>query len=106
MKRLLSVFLIISISALSCGSEKYKVLYVVDGDTISVEYMNKPERVRLIGIDTPESRINDKVIIDSKRQNKGINQIVALGRMAKAFVKSILTKGDYVTLEFDVQYRD
>ncbi len=34
---------------------KYKVIRVVDGDTIIVDYNGKEERVRLIGIDTPES---------------------------------------------------
>ena len=46
---------------------KAKVLRVVDGDTVDVDidlgfgiWMHK-ERVRMIGIDTPESRTRDKV---------------------------------------------
>ncbi len=39
----------------------YKVLKVVDGDTIDVEIDNKPQRARLIGIDTPESDPRKKV---------------------------------------------
>ena len=32
----------------------YSLLYVIDGDTIKIEYEGKPERVRLLRIDTPE----------------------------------------------------
>src|SRR6056300_1112874 len=46
---------------------KCKILRVVDGDTVDVDidlgfgvWMNK-ERVRMMGIDTPESRTRDKV---------------------------------------------
>ncbi len=34
--------------------QKFKVLRVVDGDTIDIDIIDKKERVRLIGIDTPE----------------------------------------------------
>ena len=46
---------------------KCKILRVVDGDTVDVDidlgfgvWMHK-ERVRMMGIDTPESRTRDKV---------------------------------------------
>jgi micrococcal nuclease len=38
------------------GDELYRVVRVVDGDTIDVEIMGKQESVRLIGIDAPESQ--------------------------------------------------
>jgi len=34
---------------------KYKVLEIVDGDTIKINYNDQKEKVRLIGIDTPET---------------------------------------------------
>ena len=33
----------------------YEVLRVVDGDTIEIDYNGEKEKVRLIGVDTPES---------------------------------------------------
>ena len=41
-----------------------KIVYVVDGDTVDIEIdlgfnLTKKERVRLAGIDTPESRTRD-----------------------------------------------
>jgi micrococcal nuclease len=64
---------------------KCKIVRVVDGDTVDVDidlgfgiwYRN--QRVRLYGIDTPESRTRDKV----EKQ---------YGLMAKAFLKTALGK--------------
>lgn len=71
----------------------YKVVRVVDGDTIIVNYNGKDERVRLIGVDTPESVHPDK----SKNSTEGIT--------ASNFTKSKL-EGQAIGLEFDVQKRD
>ena len=37
-------------------SPTYKVLRVVDGDTIHIDYNGKDEKVRFIGLDTPETK--------------------------------------------------
>ena len=62
------------------------VLKVVDGDTIDVEIdlgfdLTKKERVRLGGIDTPESRTRD---LDEKK----------LGLQAKDYLKSLIVNAD------------
>jgi micrococcal nuclease len=36
-------------------AEKYKVVRVVDGDTIAINYNGKTEKVRLLRNNTPES---------------------------------------------------
>jgi len=71
----------------------YKVVRVVDGDTIIVDLNGAEERVRLIGIDTPESVHPDK------------EKNVEYGQIASAFTKDML-EGKQVHLEFDVQERD
>lgn len=40
--------------------QEYKVISVVDGDTITVEMDNRIETIRLIGIDTPEVYIDNE----------------------------------------------
>ena len=71
---------------------KCTILRVVDGDTVDVDidlgfgvWMRK-ERIRVLGIDTPESRTRDKV-----EKTYGI--------MAKEFVKSYLPVGSVQTLQ-------
>ncbi|HPN37056.1 MAG TPA: thermonuclease family protein [Melioribacteraceae bacterium] len=79
---------------------------IVDGDTFNVIYNGKKEKVRLIGIDTPESKINKKAIKDSERNRSDVKKIVSLGLKAKEFVKSIVKVGDELKVEFDVRERD
>jgi micrococcal nuclease len=83
-----------------------KVLWVVDGDTLKIEFEGKKESIRLIGIDTPESRINPKAKKDAERSRQDIETIIAQGKKAAAFVKTLVKKGDTVKIEFDVQQRD
>lgn len=70
-----------------------RVTRVVDGDTLEVQIDGKKERVRLIGIDTPES-----VHPDASKN-------IEAGKIALEFTRSKL-EGKEVELEFDVQERD
>lgn len=75
---------------------------VVDGDTLQLE---SGERVRLIGIDTPEMHDSDKLRRDSTRTKQEINTIKGLGKKAYQFTQG-LVEGRYVSLEFDVEKYD
>jgi micrococcal nuclease len=70
-----------------------EVLRVVDGDTIEVSLDGTKEKIRFIGVDTPES-----VHPDAERN-------VPYGKIATAFTREKLD-GQTVGLEFDVQERD
>ena len=84
----------------------FKVVYVVDGDTIKVALASKVESVRLIGIDTPESKPNKKAKKDATRSGEDLKAIVSLGKAAAEFTKTLLKPGDLVSIELDVQPRD
>ena len=73
--------------------KEYKVVRVVDGDTFVVDYDGTEERIRLIGIDTPESVHPN----ESKNIEEGIK--------TSNYTKERL-EGKTVKLEFDVQERD
>lgn len=75
---------------------------VVDGDTILLE---NGERVRLIGIDTPEMHDSGKLLRDSKRSQQSASEIKAMGRRSYEFTKK-LAEGKVVSLEFDVERYD
>jgi micrococcal nuclease len=79
---------------------------IIDGDTIKVELKGQKESVRLIGIDTPESKANKKALKDAARSYQDVKTITAMGKESTAFVKTLLQKGDTVGIEFDVQPRD
>lgn len=71
----------------------YKVDRVVDGDTIIVDISGQRTRIRMIGIDTPES-----VAPQDWRNTKE-------GKEASEFTKSLI-EGKKVYIEFDVEERD
>ena len=74
----------------------------VDGDTLQ---LSNGEKVRLIGVDTPESSNNSKLRRDAKRTGQDAKEIVMMGKEAAAFTRA-LVQGKSVRLEFDVQKRD
>ncbi len=65
----------------------------VDGDTIDVLIGDATERVRLIGVDTPESVKRD-------------TPVECFAREASAFTTSLLAPGTPLYLERDVEARD
>ncbi len=82
------------------------VINVIDGDTISVFLEGQEESIRLIGIDTPESWENDKVIRDTQRYGIEVEEMIALGKIATTYVEVLVKPGDTLIIEFDKQIRD
>ncbi len=83
-----------------------KVIRVVDGDTLKINYSGKIESIRLIGIDTPESYNGSKAHRDARRGHTDVSAILALGKTASDFVKKLVKKDDAISIEFDVTLRD
>ncbi len=83
------------------------VLKVYDGDTFKCKLENGEEvKVRLIGVDTPESRRNKKAYRDARRSDKSVEDVVRLGKRASRFTKNLIPPGTVVYLETDVQVHD
>jgi micrococcal nuclease len=93
-------------SILPQSNLEVEVLSVVDGDTLKIDYKGQKESIRLIGIDTPESRVNKKTKKDAKRSGQDIETIIAMGKRATAYAESLVKAGDTITIEFDVQELD
>ena len=84
-------------------TRSYTVERVIDGNTIK---LTNGERVRLIGIDAPESQPNNKAKSDAERTGQDLETINKMGQEATEFVKGLIKEGQEVRLEFDVQGRD
>jgi micrococcal nuclease len=83
--------------------EPYRVFRSVDGDTVQLVGIRKT--VRLIGIDTPESKRNKKAKKDALESGVPLERIIALGKQAWAYTKQ-LVDGKDVFLETDVDPTD
>lgn len=75
------------------ASDQTTVDRVVDGDTIVAKYHGKLDRVRFIGMDTPET-------VDPNRP------VGCYGKQASDYTKSLLPKGTPIRLQFDVDQHD
>lgn len=73
-------------------SQSYKVTDVVDGDTIEIEYLGEKKKLRLIGVNTPET-------VDPRRP------VQCYGKEASDETKRILI-GNNISLEKDISETD
>lgn len=67
--------------------EKGTVLRVIDGDTISVSLNGQETKVRMIGVDTPETETE-------------------IGKIAASYTKKYLSEGKTIYLEYDEGKQD
>ena len=74
-------------------SDLVKIAHVIDGDTVDIDIKGRTERVRLIGVNTPETKHPTK-------------PIECFGPEASAYLTQLLPKGTTVRIERDVEARD
>ena len=94
---LFAVFLLVlaACQPLQAGPlQEARLIRVLDGDTLLVDLNGTEERVRLLGIDTPES------------VNPDPEKNTPEGEAASAFTKSLLEEGQTLYLEIDRSDRD
>lgn len=88
----ISIFLCLFSNSLVAAENFFLCTRVIDGDTIVVDVNGKEERVRLIGVDTPETVHPEK-------------PVEYFGKEASEFTKRMI-EGKKVRLEYDWQRRD
>lgn len=69
------------------------VIEVIDGDTVDLSIAGSRQRVRLIGIDTPETKHPTK-------------PVECYGPEATSFTESLLARGTKIRIERDLEARD
>ena len=100
------IFVLVLVSSPIYAQQKTTVTRVIDGDVIQVIYGGVEKRVRLIGIDAPESRIDRKALKDANMSEHDIEAIVEMGAKAKAYVNGLIKRGNFITIEFDIKEMD
>lgn len=82
------------------------VLAVVDGDTLRISLDGKRQLLRLIGVDTPESRPNPRAERQAARSASDTTTILELGSRATRVVEQLVPVGSTIQVEFDVERHD
>jgi micrococcal nuclease len=94
----LSIFLLLSAASGVClDREVHTVSRVTDGDTL---VLDNGQKVRLIGVDTPEIHDKERNGYDAKRSGRDIQIVNAYAGKAKKYVAGLIEGGE-VALEFE-----
>ena len=86
--------------------EPARVMRIINGDTLTILYHGKWEEIKLLGLDMPETTLNDKVYEKALKSSTTPAVIINRGLTDREFVKKYLQYGSQVWIEFDVQKRD
>lgn len=116
-KKIISILfiLITSLNIASAENFQHKVIKVIDGDTVYIDFNNngipeQNEKVRINGIDTFETKLNDSLNWQMKLYNLTQDEVLGLGYYGKEFAKKALlnkpVKAEYTAKEkFDKNNR-
>jgi micrococcal nuclease len=79
--------------------KKFGYVYkVIDGDTIKIKIDDKVEKIRLLYIDTMETKFNRKMLKDEREFEANSKELTYLGRWAYKYLKNLLPKSTKVIL--------
>ena len=91
-KIILLIIALLLYASITASAELYKVVHVVDGDTIDIIYHGTKERVRFLCVNTPES------VHPDRKQN------IPMGKVASDYTKQRLA-GKYVGIDLETKTR-
>ena len=104
LKTLSFVFILTLLSSSLYAQQTTTVTRVVDGDTLKVFYSGGEESIRLIGIDTPESRVNKKTKRDRYKRLLGYVYLSNGNMLNEEIVKA--GYASVMTIPPNVKYKD
>src|SRR5947209_5381517 len=103
---LLAAIVVLAVAPAWSAPADGHVVSWTDGDTLRVALASGSVRVRLIGIDAPETSHGDRAARQGKQLGKDAATIARLGRLAKAAAERLAPPGTPVRVETDVQTHD
>jgi micrococcal nuclease len=86
--------------------EPARIMRIITGDTLTILYQGKWEEIKLLGLDMPETTLNDRVYEKALKNSTTPAVIINHGLAGREFVKKYLQYGSQIWIEFDVQKRD
>jgi micrococcal nuclease len=101
-----TLFFWIGLEAVTTYKEPARVMRIINGDTLTIIYQGKWEEIKLLGLDMPETTLNDRVYEKALKNSTTPAEIINRGLTGREFVKKYLQYGSQIWIEFDVQKRD
>jgi micrococcal nuclease len=74
---------------------------VIDGDTLVVVVEGVRQHIRLIGVDSPECRLNHRTTLQAQQAATTEKHIIKMGACARSFMTALLPVGQRVEIEVD-----
>lgn len=101
------ILLLFIIPSFADQQDKYKVIKIIDGDTFYVDFNQNSipdadERIRVNGIDTFETKPNDRLLWQIKEYNLTYDEALGMGYLGKEFAKKELLN-KYVKVEYTAE---
>ena len=103
---LAGILLLSGLEGVTVAKEPARVMRIINGDTLNVLYQGKWEEIKLLGLDMPETMLNDRVYEKALKNSTTPAEIINRGLTGREFVKKYLQYGSQIWIEFDVQKRD
>jgi len=102
-----ALFVLTSLTAAApVYKEPARVMRIINGDTLTILYQGKWEEIKLLGLDMPETTLNDRVYEKALKNSTTPAEIINRGLTGREFVKKYLQYGSQIWIEFDTQRRD
>ncbi|MCB2192123.1 MAG: thermonuclease family protein [Deltaproteobacteria bacterium] len=90
--------LLLAASLAWAGSLTVEVARINDGDTITVHLRGKPELVRLIGVDAPETAHSKSLARKAKNAGRSATEEAKAGAASREAMRKLVAVGDKVRL--------
>jgi micrococcal nuclease len=100
------LFLTTGLAAVIVNKEPARIMRIINGDTLNILFHGKWEEIKLIGLDMPETTLNDRVYEKALKNSTTPAAIINRGLTGREFVKKYLQYGSQIWIEFDTQKRD
>ncbi len=92
--------------ASNLGREKMKVVTVIAGDTLRVEWKGKEQTLILLGVDSPPAHWEPGLLRRARYLKIDPQKLLEMGIKAKEFAESLICPDGWVYVEFDWIKRD